>query len=97
MAVGVDLHHAELRGCRGDRYPKRADGDIGLVLHVIIQQPGIVHFINVVAGQDDDELGPFFFDGIDVLIHGVGGALVPMLVDALLGRHDVDKFAQFPA
>ena len=31
---------------------------------------------------------------IDVLVNGVGRAVVPLLVDALLRRHHVDELAQ---
>ena len=51
----------------------------------------------MVAGQDDDVLGPLLFDRVDVLVDGVGRALVPVLVDPLLRRHDVDELAQFAA
>ena len=41
--------------------------------------------------------GRILLDRIDILIDGVGGAAVPMLVDPLLRRDDVDVFAEVPA
>src|SRR5262249_43908666 len=35
--------------------------------------------------------------GVNVLIDGVGGPLVPLFVEALLRRQDVDVFVEFPA
>ena len=60
-------------------------------------QLAVVHLVDVIAGQDDHDLGPLFFQRIDVLVNGVGRALIPLLVDPLLGRHDVDEFAQLAA
>ena len=51
----------------------------------------------MIAGQDHDVLRALFFERVDVLVDGVGRALVPVLVDPLLRRHDVDELAQFAA
>ena len=40
-------------------------------------------------------MGVFLHDRIQVLVDGVGGALVPMLADALLRRQNLDELAQF--
>jgi hypothetical protein len=49
----------------------------------------------VVAGEDEDVLGLLGADGVDVLVDGVGGALVPGFGDALHGREDLDELAEF--
>ena len=67
------------------------------VLLVVLDQLAVIHLVDVVAGQDHDVLGPLFFERVDVLIDGVGRALVPLLVDPLLRRHDVDELAQLAA
>ncbi len=77
--------------------PQGRHGQIGLIVFVEIDQRVVVHLIDVIAGQDHDILGPLLFQGIDILIDGVGRALIPMLVDALLRRDDIDEFAQFAA
>ena len=61
---------------------------------VLLQHEGVVHLVDVVAGEDDDVLGLFGADGVDVLVDGVGGALVPGLGDALHGREDLDELAE---
>ena len=58
------------------------------------QHAGVVHLVDVVAGEDEDVLGLFGADGVDVLVDGVGGALVPGLGDALHGREDLDELAE---
>ena len=54
----------------------------------------VVHLVDVVAGEDEDVLRLFGADGVDVLVDGVGGALVPGLGDALHGREDLDELAE---
>ena len=41
--------------------------------------------------------GVLLLDRVDVLVDGVGRALIPVLVDPLLRRHDVDELAQLAA
>jgi hypothetical protein len=55
----------------------------------------VVHLVDVVAGEDEDMLRLLGADGVDVLEHGVGGALVPGLGDALHGRENLDELAEF--
>ena len=55
-AVGVDLHDAELAGRRLHADRQRADGQVGAAFDVAIDQLGVVHLVDVVAGQDDDVL-----------------------------------------
>ena len=84
-AFGVDLHHAEF-GRFGPRHPQGTDSQVGAMFFVMVDQAAVVHFVNVIAGQDHDIFGALFFQGVDILIDGVGGALVPVFVDPLLGR-----------
>ena len=94
--VAVDLHHAELRG----RFEVRAEGadrQVGMRLDVPLDELHVVHLVDVVAGQDHDVRRPLLLDRVDVLVDGVGRALVPMLVDPLLRGHDVDELAQLAA
>src|SRR4029079_17193370 len=39
-------------------------------------------------------VGPFFLKHIDILINRISRALIPLLIDPLLRRHDVDELAQ---
>ena len=68
--------------CHADR--QRGDGQVGVGFLVALDQLGVVHLVDVVAGEDHHVLGPLFLDRVDVLVDGVGGALIPVLVDALL-------------
>ena len=51
----------------------------------------------MVAGQDEHVAGVCLFDRVDILVNGVRGPLVPVLVDALLGRQHVDVLLEFAA
>ena len=77
--------------------PQSADGQVGLVFAVVVYHPPVVHFVNMIAGQDDDVFGTDFLNRIDVLINGVGGSLVPLFVNTLLRRHHIEELAQLAA
>ncbi len=94
---GVDVHDAEARGLR-PRHLDAADGDVRALLHVLMQHGLIVHLVDVVAGQHDDEPGHVVLDDVDVLEHGVGGAEIPVLGrDPLAGGQDVEGFVALVA
>ena len=57
----------------------------------------IVHLVDVITRQDDNILWSIFFDGKDVLVDRVGRALIPMFVDPLLRRNDIQKLTQLGA
>ena len=56
----------------------------------------VVHLVDVIASKDHNQLGAFLFNGINVLIHGIGRSLIPVFVDALLRRDNIDAFAHLP-
>ena len=70
------------------------DGDIGAGIDVLLKHFGIIHFVDVVAGKNEDVLGALAADGIDVLVDGVGSALIPLLRDAHLRGKNFNKFAE---
>src|SRR5262245_15383777 len=91
--IGVDFHDAELPG--GDGIDAQGpDGNVGADVQVVLDHRLVIHLVDMVAGEDDDIFGALFFQNVDVLIDGVGRAGIPGFVDALLGRDDVDEFAQ---
>ncbi len=62
---------------------------------MLLEHEAVVHLVDVIAGEDEDVLGLLGADGVDVLVDGVGGALVPGLGDALHGGQDLDELAEF--
>ena len=58
------------------------------------QQLAVVHFVNVIAAEDQYIIwvvGPKY---VDVLKHRVGGSLVPGFRDTLLSGQQLDKFVK---
>ena len=55
----------------------------------------VVHFVDVVAGEDEAVLGFLGTNRVDVLENGIGGALIPALRDALHGRKNLDELTEF--
>ena len=83
----VDMHHAEAGGLHA-RHLEAADRDVGAGVDMLLQHQLVVHLVDVVAGQDDHELGIVALDDVDVLVDRVGGALVPLVSETrwLAGR-----------
>ena len=93
-AVLANLHHPETarflrRGLDG------SDGDLRPVRPVPVQHFAVVHLVDVVAGEHQRLLQRFHLHALQVLEHGVGCTLVPVLSHALHGRNHFDVFAQF--
>ncbi len=84
--VGVGVQDAEPGGLRQGDVP-HGDGAGGVVLFVVCDHGGVVHLIDVVAGEDHHVVRVKAVHEVDVLVDGVGGALVPagLLVVALVG------------
>ena len=54
----------------------------------------VVHLVDVIAGEHDHILWGLALDRIQVLVHRVGGALIPVLADPLLRRQNLDELAE---
>jgi len=64
------------------------DGDCGALLLVILDHAGDVHAVDMVAAEDGHHVRIGLFYQVDVLVDGVGRALVPGFTGrAHLGRH----------
>ena len=64
---------------------------------MIVDHPGVIHLVDVVAGQDQRIAGRGLLDGVHVLVDRVGGPLIPHLGDPLLRRDHLDVLAQLAA
>jgi hypothetical protein len=54
----------------------------------------VVHLVYVVARQNDDVLWALLHDRVHVLVHGISGALIPVLADAFLRRKNLDELSE---
>ena len=64
---------------------------------MLAQHQVIVHLVDVIARQDEHMARLLGADGINVLVHRVGGSHVPVLADPLHGRQDLDELTQLAA
>ena len=92
VLVGFD--NAELFGGFGSGDFNGGHGNIGAGFDVLFEHFRVIHLVNMVAGEDEDELGALAANRVDVLVHGVGRALVPLLGHAHLRRENLDVFAK---
>ena len=60
---------------------------------MLLEHLQVIHFVNVIAGKNENEIRLFGADGINVLVDGVGGSLIPVLRNAHLRGEDFDEFA----
>ena len=68
------------------------------LLDVVGDHERVVHLVDVIAGQHEDEVGRDpALDDVEVLVDRVGGAHVPVVVEALLGRQQVDELVELAA
>ena len=68
-----------------DRNLDRRERHGGAALLMEAQHLRVVHLVDVIAREHDDVLQDFLHDRIQVLVHGVGRALIPVLADAFCG------------
>ena len=94
--VVVDIDHAKMAAF-GRVGRQSGDGDVGAGIRVLLEHAPVIHFVDVVAGEDDHVLRLLGADGIDVLIDRVGRPHVPVFADPLHGRQDFDELADFAA
>src|SRR6266481_6449877 len=71
----INFDHAELLGSLLHGNLDGADSHIGAGIHMPLKHLGVIHLIDMVAGEDEYEFGALAADGVDVLVHGVRGAL----------------------
>src|SRR5688572_20811402 len=91
--LGAERHDSELVRL-GNRHLHTADRDVRAAFLVEREQRPVVHFIDVVACENEDGLGTMLMNDVEVLVNGVGRAAVPDLAELLLRRHDVDELAE---
>ena len=93
----VDFHDAELGGLL-DRHLDAGDDAVGAFGAHVGQHVGIVHLVDVVARQDDEELRPRGLEDVEILVHRVARAAIPgRLVKPLLRRQQIEKLVHLRA
>ena len=77
-----------------DRDLDRRQRDRGPALLVNPEHARVIHFVDVVARQHDELARILARDRVQILVHRIGGALIPLLADAFLRWQDLDELAQ---
>ena len=68
--------------------------DFGALLHVVFDHAGDVHAVDVISAEDGHHVGIGLLHQIDVLINGVGRALIPgLILGTHLGGHGDDELS----
>src|SRR6266702_2569160 len=88
-----ELNHSELTRLAGIN-EDGCEGDISAGLLMLLEHQLVVHLVDVVARKDENVLGTLAADGINVLINGIGCALVPIFADALHGWQDLNELSE---
>jgi hypothetical protein len=76
------------------RYFYRGDRRVGILLQMVPKHLRVIHLVHVIARQHDDVAWRLAGDRIQVLVHRIGRAQIPVLAHALLRRQDLDEFAK---
>ncbi len=92
LLVGLD--HAELLRGGGRVHFDGGNGDVGARRDVLLEHGLVIHFVDVVAGKNEDVVRLLAADRIDILVDRVRRALIPVLRNAHLRRQDFDEIAE---
>ena len=94
FASAAYFHHPEAgHFIRTNR--QRSQGYVGAGIVVVLEHQPVVHFVNVVAGENEHMLRLLRADGVDVLVNRIRGTHIPIGADPLHRRQDLNKLAQF--
>ena len=94
--VAVHVHDSEAGHLAGIDLDGR-QGHVRARVVVPLQHQAVIHLVNVIAGEDEHVLGLLRADGINVLIHRVGRALVPLIAHPLHRRQHFDELSHLAA
>jgi hypothetical protein len=94
LTLFVDLDDTKARDLIGAD-GQGGQGHVRTGVFVLLEHLAVVHFVDVIAAEDDDVPGLFGADRVDVLVDGIGGALIPVFADTLHRRQNLNEFAEF--
>ena len=95
LPLFIHCHHA-----KGFRL-LAADFDTGhralaSLVNMVSQHQRVIHFVDVISGQNNHEVGAIAVENVMVLRYRVGSTAIPgLLVDALLSGQQINEFIHF--
>ena len=93
--IPVYFDYAELPGSLRDGNLDGGDSDFRAGVNVLLEHLGVVHFIDVVGGKNQDILATHLGQAGAVLEDGVGGSKIPVITHALHRRNYLDVLTDF--
>ena len=82
--IPIGIHDPET-GCLNAGNLDAADRHIGILLRMLLQHGLVIHFVDVIASQHHKVFRVVTFDNVQVLVNGVGSALIPELLAKCAG------------
>ena len=90
----IDLDYAKmLRLSRIDK--DRSQRDVRARILMLTQHQVVIHLVDVIARQDKHVARLLRANGVDILVHRIGRAHIPVLADPFHWRQDLDELSQF--
>jgi len=85
----VHFGNAELRGLVSLDL-QQTDADVGIMLFMVFAERHVIHLVDMIPRQDQDQTGTLPFEQIEVLAYTVGCSSVPFLAQSLLRGGDAE-------
>ena len=70
---------------------------IGAGVLMLLEHESVIHFVDMIAGEDQHMFGLFGADRVDILINRIGSALVPLFTHPLHRRQYFDELVHLAA
>ena len=61
------------------------DREVGLLLQMVVDHLHVIHLVDMIARQDQDQIRAVDLQDVNVLVDGVGRPQIPVFSHALLG------------
>src|SRR5260370_30611838 len=90
----VGFNHAKLLGGLRSWNVNGRNCDVRAGVAVLLQHPAVIHLVDMVARENENEFGTLAANGVDILVDRVGGALIPLLRNAHLRRQNLEVIPQ---
>ena len=89
------MHNAKVGGFRFGHF-KATNCNVSTLINMLAQHEFIIHFVNMIARQNNNIFGAIIRDNISVLVHSICRATIPhVLGHSLAGGQNIKTFISF--